>query len=168
MFHIALFWGVVEQDKLLGDGLSTDTLLPEFPLKRAMAGGWKIEYHRPICPGDDSGFFAHIDRHLRETGFQRAADFLRDYHQNRNRFRYARPDRNNNPDSAVSKTVRLNSIKLGDALPAREFTCTNVQQFLYNAALWNAHRIHFDHLYATGEEGYPGLVVAGPLMGRTG
>ena len=53
MFHIALFWDVVEQDKLLGDGLSTDSLLPEFPLKRAMAGGWKIDYHRPIYPGDE-------------------------------------------------------------------------------------------------------------------
>ena len=53
MFHIALFWGVVKQENLLGDGLSTDSLLPEFPLKRAMAGGWKIEYHRPIYPGDE-------------------------------------------------------------------------------------------------------------------
>jgi hypothetical protein len=50
MFHIALFWDVVEQDKLLGDGLSTDSLLPEFPLKRAMAGGWKIDYHRAFYP----------------------------------------------------------------------------------------------------------------------
>jgi len=53
MFHIALFWDVVEQDKLIEDGLSIDTLLPEFPLKRAMAGGWKIDYHRPIYPGDE-------------------------------------------------------------------------------------------------------------------
>jgi len=52
MFHIALFWDVVEQSQLIEDGLSVDTLLPEFPLKRAMAGGWKIDYHRPILPGD--------------------------------------------------------------------------------------------------------------------
>ena len=36
---------------------------------------------------------------------------------------------------------------------------------LYNASLWNGHRIHFDRPYATEVEGYPGLVVAGPLMG---
>jgi 3-methylfumaryl-CoA hydratase len=60
---------------------------------------------------------------------------------------------------------RISRIKPGDALPTREFLCTNVQQFLYNAALWNAHRIHFDYPYATGVEGYTGLVVAGPLMG---
>ena len=55
MFHIALFWDVVEQHQLLGDGLASDSLLPEFPLKRAMAGGWKIDYHRPIYPGDEWG-----------------------------------------------------------------------------------------------------------------
>ena len=56
-------------------------------------------------------------------------------------------------------------IKPGDVLPTRKFKCSNVQQFLYNAALWNAHRIHFDQEYASSAEGYPGLVVAGPLMG---
>ena len=52
MFHIALFWNVVEMGQLSSDGVSIDSLLPEFPLKRAMAGGWKIDYHRPIYPGD--------------------------------------------------------------------------------------------------------------------
>lgn len=52
MFHITLFWDVVELDQLIEDGLSVDTLLPEFPLKRAMGGGWKIDYHKPIFPGD--------------------------------------------------------------------------------------------------------------------
>ena len=60
---------------------------------------------------------------------------------------------------------RLHDIRPGDVLPQREFETDNVQQFLYNAVLWNAHRIHFDHPYATEEEGYPGLVIAGPLMG---
>jgi 3-methylfumaryl-CoA hydratase len=34
---------------------------------------------------------------------------------------------------------------------------------MYNAALWNGHRIHFDEPYAREVEGYPGLVVHGPL-----
>ena len=59
----------------------------------------------------------------------------------------------------------LASVKAGDALPDRELTCDVVQLFLYNAALWNAHRIHFDDPYAKQVEGYPGLVVAGPLIG---
>lgn len=52
MFHVALFWDVVELDKLTPDGVSIDTLLPKFPLERAMAGGLKIDYYRTIYPGD--------------------------------------------------------------------------------------------------------------------
>ena len=50
MFHLALFWPVLESDKLSADGVAIDDLLPEFPLKRAMAGGLKIAYHRPYGP----------------------------------------------------------------------------------------------------------------------
>lgn len=34
----------------------------------------------------------------------------------------------------------------------------------FSAATANGHRIHYDQPYATGVEGYPGLVVHGPLM----
>jgi 3-methylfumaryl-CoA hydratase len=65
----------------------------------------------------------------------------------------------------MNERSRIETISPGDALPGREYVTDTIQQFLYNAALWNAHRIHFDHPYATGTEAYPGLVVAGPLMG---
>jgi hydroxyacyl-ACP dehydratase HTD2-like protein with hotdog domain len=61
--------------------------------------------------------------------------------------------------------ARIDDISPGDSLPQREFCTDNVQLFLYNAAIWNAHRIHYDFPYATEVEGYPGLVNAGPLMG---
>jgi 3-methylfumaryl-CoA hydratase len=35
--------------------------------------------------------------------------------------------------------------------------------FRYSALTFNGHRIHYDKPYATLEEGYPGLVVQGPL-----
>ena len=54
---------------------------------------------------------------------------------------------------------------VGMAIPERQHHCDEVQQMLYNASLWNGHRIHFDVPYATEVEGYPGLVVAVPLMG---
>jgi hydroxyacyl-ACP dehydratase HTD2-like protein with hotdog domain len=52
MFHVALFWEVVELDQLTPDGVWIDTLVPKLPLERAMAGGLKIDYHRSIHPGD--------------------------------------------------------------------------------------------------------------------
>ena len=36
--------------------------------------------------------------------------------------------------------------------------------FRYSALTFNSHRIHYDRPYATGVEGYPGLVVHGPLI----
>lgn len=52
LFHLALFWGIVELDELSPDGVSIDGLLPKFPLEKAMAGGLNIEYFRPIKAGD--------------------------------------------------------------------------------------------------------------------
>ena len=65
----------------------------------------------------------------------------------------------------VGTIGRLGKIEVGDSLPERELVCDNVQSMLYNAVLWNGHRIHFDEPYAREVEGYPGLVVAGPLLG---
>jgi 3-methylfumaryl-CoA hydratase len=36
--------------------------------------------------------------------------------------------------------------------------------FRFSALTFNAHRIHYDRAYASTEEGYPGLVVHGPLV----
>jgi len=36
--------------------------------------------------------------------------------------------------------------------------------FRFSALTYNAHRIHYDRQYATSVEGYPGLVVHGPLQ----
>jgi 3-methylfumaryl-CoA hydratase len=40
----------------------------------------------------------------------------------------------------------------------------DVLLFRYSALTFNAHRIHYDRRYATEVEGYPGLVVHGPLI----
>jgi 3-methylfumaryl-CoA hydratase len=39
-----------------------------------------------------------------------------------------------------------------------------VRLFRFSALTYNGHRIHYDQPYATGVEGYPGLVVHGPLL----
>lgn len=36
--------------------------------------------------------------------------------------------------------------------------------FRYSAVTFNSHRIHYDHPYVTEKEGYPGLVVHGPMI----
>jgi hydroxyacyl-ACP dehydratase HTD2-like protein with hotdog domain len=56
-------------------------------------------------------------------------------------------------------------LKPGDALPTRTHTPTNVSLFLYNAAVWNPHRIHYDEPYTMQVEKHPGIVIDGPLQG---
>jgi 3-methylfumaryl-CoA hydratase len=56
----------------------------------------------------------------------------------------------------------------GEAAPRgswrREIAPTEPLLFRYSALTFNGHRIHYDRRYATQEEGYPGLVVHGPLI----
>ncbi len=46
----------------------------------------------------------------------------------------------------------------------REIVPDPVLLFRYSALTFNGHRIHYDRTYVTQEEGYPGLVVHGPLI----
>jgi len=60
---------------------------------------------------------------------------------------------------------KFDDIKPGDTLPEREYVPTNISLFLYNAAIWNAHRIHYDEIYTKEVEKHPAVVVDGPLQG---
>jgi len=63
----------------------------------------------------------------------------------------------------------------GDPVPApvaaqkqapwqRDITPDDVLLFRYSALTFNGHRIHYDRKYVTDVEGYPGLIVHGPLI----
>jgi 3-methylfumaryl-CoA hydratase len=47
---------------------------------------------------------------------------------------------------------------------SREIQPDPVLLFRYSALTFNGHRIHYDRRFATEVEGYPGLVVHGPLL----
>ncbi len=50
-----------------------------------------------------------------------------------------------------------------DGAWTRAITPSPVLLFRFSALTFNAHRIHYDRPYAIDQEGYPGLVVHGPL-----
>ncbi|MBZ8133056.1 MaoC family dehydratase N-terminal domain-containing protein [Afifella sp. IM 167] len=56
----------------------------------------------------------------------------------------------------------------GEPMPAprwqRHVAADPVTLFRYSALTFNGHRIHYDRRYAIEKEGYPGLVVHGPLQ----
>lgn len=51
-----------------------------------------------------------------------------------------------------------------DAMWRRTIHPDPVLLFRYSALTFNSHRIHYDLPYVTGEEGYAGLIVHGPLI----
>ena len=51
-----------------------------------------------------------------------------------------------------------------DHLWIRTIEPTPVLLFRYSALTYNSHRIHYDQPYVTDIEGYPGLIVHGPLL----
>ena len=59
----------------------------------------------------------------------------------------------------------LATVAVGTRLDERPHEPSMLSLFLYNAVLWNPHRIHFDESYTTQVEKHPGIVVDGPLQG---
>ncbi|MEM7177262.1 MAG: MaoC family dehydratase N-terminal domain-containing protein [Pseudomonadota bacterium] len=51
-----------------------------------------------------------------------------------------------------------------DETHLREWSCDSTVLFRYSALTYNGHKIHYDLDHATRVEGYPGLVVHGPLL----
>ena len=52
----------------------------------------------------------------------------------------------------------------GQAAWSRTIVPDDVLLFRYSALTFNGHRIHYDRKYVTEVEGYPGLIVHGPLI----
>ncbi len=52
MFLFAALRPLVAIDKLGADGIAKDPFLPDLPLKRVMAGGTKMKFHRKVKPHD--------------------------------------------------------------------------------------------------------------------
>ena len=59
----------------------------------------------------------------------------------------------------------IDTLKAGQGIGGRTHQPTSVSLFMYNAAIWNPHRIHYDEPYTTGVEHHPGIVIDGPLQG---
>ena len=69
------------------------------------------------------------------------------------------------PPVVLERAPSISEVAVGNLLPSRSHVPTNVTLFLYNAAVWNPHRIHYDERYAIDGEGHAGIVVDGPLQG---
>ena len=60
--------------------------------------------------------------------------------------------------------LSVQDVKVGDSLPVMAKNASRAQLFLYSAASFNPHRIHYDRAYAEFE-GHEDVLVHGPLQG---
>ena len=62
--------------------------------------------------------------------------------------------------------IDCDSIAVGDTLPVFVIRPTLRHAVMYAAAMWEFQRIHYDDTYAREQEGLPGAVVQGPVLGN--
>ena len=54
---------------------------------------------------------------------------------------------------------------VGDEVPIRAHRPDEVELFMFSAASWLLHRVHYDGAFTIDHEGHAGLLVHGPLQG---
>lgn len=64
----------------------------------------------------------------------------------------------------MADQVYFEDVAMGDAITPLRTLVDETQMFLFSAATYNAHRIHYDKSWAVDVEGYTGPLVQGPLQ----
>jgi 3-methylfumaryl-CoA hydratase len=141
--------------------------LPPVPLPRRMWAGSKLEFLRPLAVGSAITRNSSIVSVSAKEGRSGPLVFVR--------VRHEIGDADGRCLSEEQDIVYREDPKPDDpVVPAQpapeghEWTRTihpdDVLLFRYSALTFNGHRIHYDRRYVTEVEGYPGLVVHGPLI----
>ena len=168
LWHWLYFLETAQQEELAADGhRKRGGFLPPVQLPRRMWAGSQIQFHSPITLGETLTRQSTIE-HIRETtGRSGALTFVKVRHEIGSEQRPALTE--------IQNLVYREAAKPGVAPPApaaaessgdyhRELTADSRLLFRYSALTFNAHRIHYDYQYATHTEGYPGIIVHGPLL----
>ncbi len=167
-WHIGYFLNMAPQSTLTPDGLPTGAgVLPKLPLPRRMFAGIRLTFHGDIRVGDKLRRETELTDLVVLRGSTGTLIFTT---QTRKIFTPRGLALTEEYDGAVREAVQpgeKSGIPRRDAVPAdlpwrRVIPTTPVSLFRFSAITFNPHRIHYDTPYATGVEGYPGLVVHGP------
>jgi 3-methylfumaryl-CoA hydratase len=141
--------------------------LPPVPLPRRMWAGSRMAFFRPLRIGDAIRRKSRIADVKVKQGRSGTLVFVTVRHE------ITRGDESLLTDQhdIVYRDLQKADVNVLAARSApndhawlREIHPTPVLLFRYSALTFNSHRIHYDFPYVTGTEGYPGLVVHGPLL----
>jgi len=155
----------VRPDELGDDGHpARGGFMPPVPLKRRMFAGGDYEFFQPLNVGDKvyvSWKITDITRKTGSSGELVFVDILREFKVKQKLC--ATENRHIVYTDSKPKTGQTDEAEMPGEWTEKIKT-NAVQLFRYSALTFNGHRIHYDRTYATEVEGYPGLVVHGPLM----
>lgn len=143
--------------------------MPPIPLPRRMWAGGRLKFLKPLRIGDDVERTTEIAKIESKEGQQGALIFVTLRHSLCTPRGPAIEEEQDLVYRAPSKAeaAPVGSKVQTDLAPAQWRDTINPDPrllFRYSALTFNTHRIHFDLAYAQQQEGYPGLVVQGPLL----
>lgn len=146
----------------------TGLFLPDLDLPRRMWAGGQISYLGEFAAGDNVRRVTTIrDIQFKEGRSGRLGFVTLDHVYERDGEPLIREVHNivyRNDPSLDAPAPLVPQAKHWNLLRALTITPTPTLLFRYSAMTFNGHRIHYDPIYATGTEGYDGLVVHGPMQ----
>ena len=170
LWHWLYFLPMHRQSEIGPDGHARrGGFLPPVPLPRRMWAGSQFEFRAPIRIGDRMARTSTIDDVTTKEGRTGKLVFVKVRHELRTNgsaepalvefhdIVYREAQR---PDDIAPPPQRAEA----NAPWQREIVPDDVLLFRYSALTFNGHRIHYDRKYVTEVEGYPGLIVHGPLI----
>jgi 3-methylfumaryl-CoA hydratase len=168
LWHWLYFLPIPRQSELGPDGhAKRGGFLPPVPLPRRMFAGDRVQFHRPLRVGEKISRLSRIVDVNHKQGRSGPLVFVVVRHEISDREGLALVEEHD--------IVYRENPKATDPAPApqkppsgptwsREIRPEETLLFRYSALTFNGHRIHYDRRYVTEVEGYPGLVVHGPLI----
>jgi 3-methylfumaryl-CoA hydratase len=166
LWHWLYFWELTPRARLGPDGhAALGGFLPPLGQVRRMWAGSRVAFHRPLVIGATASRRTTIADITAKQGRSGALTFVMLRHEIADRDGIAITEE----QDLVYRDPGTGPAKAGEPAPdggdrIERWTADPVLLFRYSALTFNSHRIHYDAPYAKGQEGYPGLVVHGPLL----
>jgi 3-methylfumaryl-CoA hydratase len=167
LWHWLYFLPIARQSELGPDGHPRrGGFLPPVELPRRMWAGGRLTFERPLRVGEVATRTSRIDDVTAKDARSGPLVFVTVHHALSTPEGHAISEAHDivyrglpAPGSAATPQRAPT-----DETFARTVVPDDVLLFRYSALTFNGHRIHYDRRYVTEVEGYPGLVVHGPLI----
>ena len=138
--------------------------LPPADNRNRMWAGGRIEFYAPLKAGAGATRFSTITDVQEKQGKSGSLLFVTVQHDYLQDGQLAIREEQDIVYREPTPPKLAGSSPLPTGAWQESVTPTSTLLFRYSAVTFNGHRIHYDWPYATETEGYPGLVVHGPLM----